>query len=298
MGSQQVGRRPKAGTVGDEGNAGKADGGEDEGAGVEHHGKGVRFTQLQPLHPGGGGIDADPKGDPLHRAGERQICAKRQQADDQGRQAVHRNGSAAAEAGEAEDRKGRQHRPQGAQSLSKRMWVLGDAKAFAHAPHWLPQRPHPEGHQQARQPHGQERRLPALQAEGSEGGFRVQAFPAIDHCRAKEQAHPGADVNAAGVDGQHRGPHLGGKVVGQHGEGGRGGAGLADAHAEAVGGQGGEAARRAGQGGHQAPEAQAYGNEALARPGVRQLAQGDAEDRVEHGEGGAVEEADVGVGDA
>ena len=140
--------------------------------------------------------------------------------------------------------------------------------------------------------------MPSLEAEGREGGVGVSRVPAADDPAADEDADAGADVDAARIDGEHGGAHPGGEVVGQHGERRWRRARLADPHAHAVGGKGAEAARRSRQRRHQAPEAKADGDEVLARPGVRQFAERDAEDGVEDGERGAVEEAELRVVDA
>lgn len=165
-------------------------------------------------------------------------------------------------------------------------------------PHRLAQRVHPERHEDAWDAHGQVRRLPSLEAEWGEGGVGVSRIPAADDPAADEDADAGADVDAARIDGEHGGAHPGGEVVGQHGESGWRGARLADPHAHAVGGERAEAARRSRQCSHQAPEAKTDGDEILARPGVRQLAERDAEDGVEDGERSAVEEANLRIGNA
>ena len=158
--------------------------------------------------------------------------------------------------------------------------------------------PHPERHDHAGQPDGEERRLPGLQPEGRRGRVREHGVPAVDDRATEEQADTGADVDARGIDGQHRRPPLRGEVVRQHGERGRRGAGFTHADADAVCREGHEAACRARQRGHEAPETETHRDQVLADPYVRHAAERNAEDRIEHGEGGAVEEADIGVRDA
>ena len=221
-------------------------------------------------------------------------CGGDRQRGDQ----VQAKGAPAAQAQQVVERERRQHRLERAQRLPEWMRLRLDHQAFAGAPYRFAQGPHPDGDQQAGQPHCEERGLPALEAEGRQRGIGKGVLPGIDDHAAEEQANARADVNAARIDRQHRRPDLGREVVGQHRERGGRSAGLADADPEAVGRQRREAARRSRQRRHQAPEGQADGDQALARPHVGELAQRNAEHRVEDGEGRAVEKADFGIGDA
>ena len=176
--------------------------------------------------------------------------------------------------------------------------MLRGYQPFAQAPDGLAQCRHPDRHDDPRYSDGEIRSLPTLQAERREGRIGIGGIPGTHDPPAEEDPDASTDVDPARIDGQDGGAHRGPEVVGQHRERRRRCAGLADADPDAVGRQRREAAGGARERGHQAPEPDADGDKVLARPGVRQPAQGDAEDGVEDRERRAVEETDLGVGNA
>ena len=127
---------------------------------------------------------------------------------------------------------------------------------------------------------------------------REGRVPAIDDQAADHQAEPAAEVDAARVDREHGRAAARRKGVGEHREGRRRRARLADADADARRGELAEAAREARERRHQAPEGEADRDQRAPVPDVGEPPERNAEDRVEDGEGGAVEEADLGVAHA
>jgi hypothetical protein len=192
---------------------------------------------------------------------------------------------------------GRQHGPQLAEELPEGMRLGRGGEAVRRATHRLPQRPHEEREQEPGQAHHEVRDLPALEAEGCAPG-RVGGVPALDHLPADHEREPGAEVDPARVDREHRRAPRGGEVVREHRVGGGARAGLAHTHPHARGGQLREAAREPRKRGHQAPHAEPQRDQRASVPHVRETAERDAEQRVEDREGGAVQEADLRVAEA
>ena len=158
----------------------------------------------------------------------------------------------------------------------------------------LLQRRHPQGEEQAGETDGEERRLPADQPERPAAGeVRV---PRLDDDGADQQRDAAAEVEAARINRQRRRPPLAREPVGQHRERRRTRRCLADADADACRAQLDEARRQARQHGHPRPDGEAEAEQPRPHPVVGEPPERDAEQRVEHGKGGAVEEAELGVG--
>ena len=107
------------------------------------------------------------------------------------------------------------------------------------------------------------------------------------------EAERGADRQPGIVDAGGQAEPARGKGVAQHRQRRRRERGLADADQHARQGQVDEAARRARQGGHDAPQPEAPGDDRAPRPAVGGDTEQHAHQRVEDDEGEADEQADL-----
>ena len=294
-GADRVGCGPEADRIGDERDRAEAEDGEQERRRAPDQPVGRKVAALQRLRPREDRIAADANGAPLQRvAGER---------DHRGR--AERDGSepgevdaecARAAARGLHQRERRDDARQLGEELRPRRGFGRAQYALGHAAQRLAQGEHPQRQQQPRQADGEESRLPADEAEGA--AARKRAVPALHDDAADEQRQAAADVEPARIDGERGGALLLREIVRDDREGAGTRRRLADADADARRGELAEVLREAGERRHRRPDRKADRHQAAAIPHVREPPERDAEQRVEHAEGGAVEEAHVGVGDA
>ena len=189
------------------------------------------------LNPGRSDIDTQAEHQPLKQRRHHLIQTEEEDEDDRRDHEVDQDRAQPTLTRQRNQRDdGQNAGKRGARHAKRVRFRLAD-QPFAHAPHGFFQRPNPHGDQQARQADRQERRLPGLQTQRSGGDIGVPLVPGLHHRAAEEQTDASADVDAAGVDGEHRRPQSRGEVVRQHGERSRRCARLAHPDAEAAGGQ-------------------------------------------------------------
>ena len=293
--AHEVRSDPEARSVRPERGEAEAEVREDERAVPEDEIEVLAAPQVQSLRPREDGIEARGERDPLRgipeEAGEdpreaREAAERRDVPEDARRSRAGR--------GEREEREGRKH---GRGLAQERPHGRRRERRVRRGARGLLQAPHPRGEDEARQADGEERGLPAAQAERARAR-RERGVPAVDDEAPDPEAETRAEVDAARVEPEHRGALLLREPVREERVRRGRRARLADADAHAREGEGREGPREAGERRHEAPERGAPRDEAAAVPRVREAAERDPEDGEEDGEDGAVEEPELRVRDA
>ena len=152
-------------------------------------------------------------------------------------------------------------------------------------------------HEEAGETHGDEGGLPRLHVREQRDVREIDAAEELVEVAAHHVGGAGAQRDAHR---EHRGgpaQALGREIVAHQRVRRRRQRGLAHAHADAHQEQAAEAARKAAQRGHHAPEAHAHDDDPAPAEAVGEPADGHAEHDVEQREGPAVQQAELEVGD-